>query len=439
MGSIRLLVACATFTIVLATLVTGCDEDSGGAGTAATCPGPGFSCACSAASPACPSGETCDLLFGACMPDYSGQDQGADTSADTVTPDSGSEDAPLEDVAHTFDADLVDEPDSGVSTDADAVGSDVVADGLGGSDADVSTTEDVTESPYVPWIAFVSNVDGLPQVQFVRADGTGAADYDSAALMESGPTWHSDGSRLVLSVLESFGDGVKLRVLNFSRGTARDIQTNLGSLANPCWTADGDSIVVEGRLFGETANSLWRVDFPAGGECDVERGCERLTTPPPGGADARPACAQLSDTVYFVRRLSDGGASEAFSVATSGGAVEQHTSSSNLFGGLSLGADETELYYPRLPSGHSDTILMRHTISGGAERAVGDPGDSGPDGFADGEQMALVRATLDTDTELVIVNSSNLSLVERLTLDSVNNSAPAVSPVDSAGIDVANH
>jgi hypothetical protein len=289
-----------------------------------------------------------------------------------------------------------------------------------------------------PWIAFVSRQGGRPQVQFVRADGSGLTDYEAPLqsppdLFEESPAWGPDGTELALVVTSSAR--VALRILDFEVGGWQDIDQNLEQITSPAWSPDGTQIVVEGRLPGDGTNHIFVIGLPEGGDCLVGQGCTELTNPPAGGADSSPVWA-ADGTIYFVRR--QGEVREVYSVPSDGSSgPTQVTSGSEVIGGLALSADETVLFYTRLGASAADTELVARTLGTGSEAILGVAGDVDLAPFGDGARAVLVRKGIAADSELALVNDATGDLVLRLTADGVGNAAPAVAPVDSAGIDVS--
>lgn len=288
-----------------------------------------------------------------------------------------------------------------------------------------------------PWIAFVSRQGGRPQVQFVRADGSGLTDYEPPLqsppdLFEESPAWGPDGTELALVVTSSAR--VALRVLDFDLGAWQDIEHDLLQISSPAWSPLGDQLVVEGRLPGDGTNHLFIIGLPEGGDCLIGQGCTELTNPPAGGADSSPVWAS-DGTIYFVRR--QGELREVYSVPSDqSSAPTQVTSGSEVIGGLALSADESVLYYTRLGASAADTELVARTLNTGSEVVLGASGDVDLAPFADGARAVLVRKSAGDDTEVVLVDVATGAATLQLSDDGVGNSAPAVAPVDSTGIDV---
>lgn len=427
-----------------------------------TC-GPGEGCDCFVALD-CPGiGEQC--IAGTCvlLPDEdTGEDLPEDTAADLdATPDV----APDADEDAVADADAVDDTsDATDGSDLDdtrtdpevSVDPDVVEDfGGGGDDPDLVDEPDVIIEADVyaditvdvvdpsdtspdgaallnPWIAFVSADDESTWVQLIRADGRDNQTLDLGADFTEAPAWAPDGRQLVAITYDSDAPERTLRLVNFRRGRVSTIPTGLTSVGRPQVSPDGTRLVVEGRI-GDGPNRIWALDFPAGGDCDTETGCTQLTSS--GDGDADPQWNADGTLVYFTRRDADDATYDVFRVASDGGSASAVTSTGNVAGSISLSLDGAHLYYPRPVS---DTIeLVRFTVSGGATSVFGARGDSDLAPFPDGTRVAVIRRSLDTDSELAILNASSGALIQRLTFDDVANSAPAVGSISSGSVDVS--
>jgi len=418
------------FTVVLS-LSAACGDDTSGG----TTPEPVDGCL---QDSDCDPGEICDLFAQICAPGDSPDVDEPDAEPEDADADSLDTDADTDasggdpDVDDTTDP--VDEPDADVDVEAgepDGDLRDIAVDRIGADDGG----EVELGAGANPWIAFATIVDGRSTVQLARADGTGLTDYDSSAELEESPAWSPTGSSLAVTAFED--SEWELRLIDFADGCSETVVPHgLNVVTNPAFSADGNSIVVEGRPVGEGENALYVIALPAGGDCSSESGCVELTEPASPGSDSGPEWSSDGSTIYFVRRtgaIGDGATFDISSVASGGGDVSDVTDDGDIAGSFAISPDGATIYYPRADGDSSE--LMAFTI-GGSGSAIGNPGDNAPSVFADGTRLAIVRWTLDSDSEIAVVGADG-SLIQRVTDDATANTSPAVSHADSAEISVA--
>jgi sugar lactone lactonase YvrE len=428
-----------------------------------TC-GPGEGCDCFVALD-CPGiGEQC--VAGTCVL-LPGEDTGEDAPEDTAADFDATPDIPVDvepDVVADAELDTRDASDStdggdldDTSTDPEvSVDPDVVEDlGGGGDDPDVVDEPDliIEADAYAditidavdpsdtspdgaallnPWIAFVNTDGESTWVQLIRSDGRDNQILDLDVDFAEGPAWAPDGRQLVVVTYDNDLPQRTLRLVNFRRSRITTIPTGLTSVGRPQVSPDGTRLVVEGRI-GDGPNRIWALDFPAGGDCDSETGCTELTSS--GDGDADPQWNADGTLVYFTRSDADEATYDIFRVASDGGSASPVTSTGNVAGSIALSLDGAHLYYPRPVS---DTIeLVRFTVSGGATSVFGARGDSDLAPFPDGTRVAVIRRSLDSDSELAILDATTGALIQRLTFDDVANSAPAVGSISSGSVDVS--
>ena len=99
-----------------------------------------------------------------------------------------------------------------------------------------------------------------------------------------------------------------------------------------------------------------------------------------------------------------------------------------------MNPDGSALVYAR-KSGDS-TALVQQTIASSAEKTIGDLGDEEAAFFKAGDLMVVSRDTFDSDSEIAVTEPDG-KLVTRCTENDSLDTNPAVSPVESDDIDVA--
>jgi Tol biopolymer transport system component len=299
--------------------------------------------------------------------------------------------------------------------------------GGSGSMADAGPTEDagpieLPDSPENPWIAFIQiDGSGFGQLFFVKADGTGLHEYGGDTFSETSAAWSPDGSLLAFTGL---ADSAELHILDFEAETDTVLDTGLAKMSRPRWTPDGRTIVVTGGVSAGSANSLFRVDASDGGN-------EQITESV--GGDSGHDVAR-DGMVYFVRK--SGTQFDVFRVAVDASpstVAATVTSGSNVLGGVEVHPDGSRVLYAR--SSGDSTQLTERTIASGMVRAVGEMGDEEPDYFSGGDFLVVNRDSFDGDSEIAVAEADG-TLVTRVTDADRFKTNPAVSPIESDGIDV---
>ena len=457
----------ALLSLSLGLALGACGGDGGGEG-GSTCQ-PGTFCPCETEAD-CPTGETCSPAVGICVPgggetdageDDTGMDAGMDSGeedtgeTDTGETDTGETDTGETDAGDTGETDTGEtdtgETDTGMDTGETDTGMDTGETDTGEVDTgpepeicfdeidndddtlvdcdDPDCTGDVACVEYTPWIAFSSVEDGLDVIYFIRADGEGLTRFDNGDLLARSPVFSPDGLSMAYIGYDPepppAGAGessLNLRVVDLTDGSVTTLDTGFVSVANPAWSPDGDSLVVEGRNDGDEANSIFVVDASTGEATAV-------TTNVNG--DSGPKWCE-ADVIHFVRNL--GGLFDVYTTDPDGSDPISFTSGSNIVGGISFSPDCSEMVYAR---SSGSVFLVSVDTETRAESTICDEEDGLPSFFADGSQMALTRRGFDTGTELVVVDRDTCTLVRRLTRDDVLNQAPSVSPLHYEDIDLS--
>lgn len=299
--------------------------------------------------------------------------------------------------------------------------------GSSGSGGTGSMPVSLPDSPDNPWIAFVGlDSSGFGQLFFVKADGSGLTEYGRDTIFEVDPSWSYDGTKLALVALH-MSNGSQLRVLDFDAGTDTVLDTGLSSMSRPRWSGDGSFIVVSGKETSSDPAALYRVDAEAGGS-------EAITDPVEGDGGHDYA---LDGTLYFVRNLGGTDGFDIFSISDGASPSDDPnrvTTGSKVLGGVAVNPDGTTLVYARENAATTD--LVERTLDGGAERVIGDAGDSDPEFYAGGDSLVVSRDSFDADAEIAVTDLDGV-LVTRCTDDDAFSTSPSVSSAESGDIDVS--
>jgi Tol biopolymer transport system component len=285
----------------------------------------------------------------------------------------------------------------------------------------------VPASPANPWIAFITLDSGsFGQLFFVKADGTGLAEYNGDSFNESDPSWSFDGKQLALTALNTTSGVTELRILDLAGKTDTVLDTGLDVISRPRWSADGTAIVVSGAKVATEKSALFRVDASSGKATQLTE-----ATGGDGGHDV------LADgRIFFVRKLT-ASAFDIFSTtldATPADAAARVTTGSMVLGGVSVHPDGTKIAFARA-AGNS-TSLIEFTLATKVERTLGEAGDEQSDYFAGGDGLVVNRDAFGADSEIATTDKDGKT-VKQCTDDAVSNTNPSISSSESASSDLA--
>ncbi len=283
----------------------------------------------------------------------------------------------------------------------------------------------VPDSPTNPWIAFIQiDGSGFGQLFFVKADGTGLTEYGGALFSETEPSWSADG-RLAFSAIHA-ANGAEVHILDFAAGIDAALDVGLLTVSRPRWLPDGTELVVSGKVNTGDKDALYLVDATTGDRTQITQSAEGDS-----GHDVGPDGA-----VYFVRKL--GGTSyDIYSVpssATPSDTPTRVTDGSGVVGGVTVHPDGTKILFARAVG--NTTELIERTLAGGTQRVIGIRGDEQPGFYCGGDKIAISRDSFDSDAEIAVMDTDG-ELITRCTDDDRFNGSPAVSPEESADVDVS--
>ena len=286
---------------------------------------------------------------------------------------------------------------------------------------------EVPDSPANPWIAFVTlDSSNFGQLFFVKADGTGSAEYNGDTFLEEDPSWSPDGTKLAFTGLNATNGNKELHVLDLTAGTDDVLDTGLAAQTRPRWSADGSELVVAGGEQANDKSALFRIDAATGDSTP-------LTAPIMGDAGHDVAADGM---VYFVRK-SGTAAFDIFSVSITDDPSTDPTritTGSNVLGGVAVHPDATRLLFSRANAMSTD--LVEYTIASGDERVIGSPGDEQADYTAGGDGLVVSRDSFDADSEIAVADADGM-LVMRCTDDPVINQSPTISAAESGDVDIS--
>jgi dipeptidyl aminopeptidase/acylaminoacyl peptidase len=276
-----------------------------------------------------------------------------------------------------------------------------------------------------PWIAFVQlSGAGFGELAFVKADGTGLRAFEGA-FHETDPTWSPDGSKLAFVQYEP-GVGNSLHVLELATGEDRSVSSEFFRLSRPRFSPDGQVIVVAGTNADVGVVSLFRVDVASGDSTLIATAVEG-----DGGHDLA-----ADGSLFFVRKYG-GGKYDVFRVpydAEPSVTPTQVTTDSGVLGGVTVHTDGARILYSRQAG--SNTELVELTLSDLSERVIGHAGDEAAQPFVDGQRLVLSRESFGANPEIVVTDQDG-KLIQRCTDDTIADTAPAPSPLESDAIDLS--
>lgn len=473
----------AAFLLLAASLsLTACGDDPP-SGSVTPCE--------TAADCADPITQTCNLITGICETRPTPDTGGEDTDVPDAPTDTGG------DIAETTPdvPDTTEETDSGPDVPPDVTDTgdttdieDVQPDVQPDVPPDVPEVDIVDPPPGVnPWIAYIaeprwptgtSPLDTYKYVAFIQADGTNRLrltprDFDGENEPEDAvagtpapedfqatiPAWSRDGNSLAYirlnlqdgmvpsqnpSTLGQLAPVPHLRVVNFEAGTDREIIVREGTdplenLQNLAWHPNGTQMAVTGRQVhreGAAGDSnqttfLFFVDLATGNATRITDAGDRVGSPQ-YNADG--------SVLYFTRRSGEN--ADVWAINTTGDPSPRSiTSAAQIAGSIRISRDGDTLAFQRNAGGGTGRLNL-FSIASPNFTVIGDVNDGDPSFFPDGSRLAIKREVSpapDLQTDLVIVNASNGSLVRRLFTrgDTISQAdSPAVSPIDADDIDL---
>ena len=384
----------------------------------------------------CPSGEVCSGTF--CRaPESDGNDPDVEDEPDALPPEDASadvEDEPeiTEDAAPEVADETQSDPDVVPEIDVEDGGDDLDSmdtDEAEAGDPVADEIADIVEDDYNPWVAFTSTGGGKSMVHFIRADGTGLASLDSGALHEIDPAWAPGGRQLAVVSYDSATDR-SLIIFDFERVAQTSIDTTLTNVGRPSWSADGTHLAVQGHTSETDDTSIYVIDL----RTETFGELQEVTTAVDG--DTSPLFS--TDDVFFIRE--DGDELDIFHSPRAGGTAVRVTDGAQVVGTMSMWAANDSLVFvgdPEQLSGDPVPALLDLGDSETTPYAISDYRDFSF--FRDGSKVAGVTDSLDSDSEIAVVDAVDGTLILQLTNDAVENAVPSVSSIDSEGIDPTNY
>lgn len=269
-----------------------------------------------------------------------------------------------------------------------------------------------------PWIAFVAPGPlALDVVFLIRADGTGLTQLGTTDIVQFDPVWSPDGQYLAY---RTFGAPAPIRIVELATGTVTSLSPGLSSYSGPSWSPVGDALIVEGTEVGNS--DLWIV--PVDGSAPYQAGVTPFS-------DAAPDW-QFRHEVFIVQ--DESGIFEVFSRDLRTLTDTRRTSGSAILGGPDASWTDDRVAFVRRTSSVTSQAIVWNTVTG-TFQAVGTGESVGPSFYPDASQMVVIDRS-PTGLDIFIADPATGALVRQVTDTSTTEGSLAVSPLESADIDV---
>ncbi len=271
---------------------------------------------------------------------------------------------------------------------------------------------------FLVYSAYAGAAEGY-DLRAVKLDGTCDQLLVSAPGDDLSPSWDAGTGRLAWGAAR--GGALVVATMDLHDGVAHLLDTGPGFASGPALSADGATLVYEGRAPGATSADLRQVPFVGGPSVQVVANTNLQS-------DSGPALGPTG-TIYFVRSLLDAaGASLSedlyYSPSESGSAV-QITFGARVIGRPAISADGLLLAYAvESTTAGSFTKVRIRDLTTNLEYVLSDQGDSEPAFSADGALVA-VRTARYGPADIVLLDTATGALVKRLTTGAAVVGTPA--------------
>ena len=264
------------------------------------------------------------------------------------------------------------------------------------------------------WLAFAAGVNGVYELQVMRADGTCLATPSTATGSKFFPTW---SPAKVIAYMSNKGG--KLQVYQHDLVTSTDtlLDTGTVSATAPSFSPDGATIAFEGYAAGvNNASDIYVI--PAAGGTPVKIGAG-------AGTSSGPSWSPDGAWVFFVSNRS--GAHDVWKTAVAGGAAVQVTTASGILERPVVSPDGLSIAYTRSASGAAASEVVVRTLVGGATRVVSSQKDSEP-AFDRTGTLLVVNSSRGGNPDLWLLTVATGAVVTQLTSGATIDSMAAFGP-----------
>ena len=218
-------------------------------------------------------------------------------------------------------------------------------------------------SPSAQRIAFVSFVNGRPQVRLLDVESGAERPLVPNDAISFAPRFSPDGSRIAFSMM--LGQNSDIYIARSEGGPAQRLTTAPGIDTDPSWSPDGTKIVFESDRSG--SQQLYAMDANGAGQRRISFG---------GAAYAAPDWSPDGEWIAFTRREPGG---RRIGVVRADGSGERLLTNGPGDEGASWAASSRELIFQRIDA-TGNPSLYRISIDGSEPRNVALPqGASDPD------------------------------------------------------------